>query len=132
MENEHQSIIKIISIINVFYIVLSRILLIELVSLIGSELEYLYITFGGISIDIHKSLLVLGILHIVSSVALLIFIYIPFKNRKFERYLWLIFGIFLLVQPAFLTAIGVVLIFYSRQIKSSDEGPINQKEGIQI
>ncbi len=123
MKDDPIKIIQIVSIISAIWIILTRIVGILFINILTEEaIPYYNIILGPITIDLFQILILYCWVNIISTLITVIIIHLPFRPIKFKQYFWLIFGIFLFIQPIFLTIIGVLLLIYSKDLSIEERG----------
>jgi hypothetical protein len=131
MKDASLDLIRIISIICVIWIILTRIVVIFLLNLLkGEAIPYYNIILGSLTIDLFQILILYCWVNIISVLLTVAIIHFPFKPGRFKKYFWLILGLFLLIQPIFLTIIGVLLLIYSKNLSIEKIEPTKKSEGV--
>lgn len=131
MKDDSLDLIRIISIICVVWIILTRIVVIFLIDIIKSEaIPYDNIILGSLTIDLFQILTLYCWVNILSVLLTVAILHLPFKPGRFKKYFWLILGVFLLFQPIFLIIIGVLLLIYSKDLSIEKNKPPKKSEGV--
>lgn len=129
MKDDSLDLIRIVSIICAIWIILTRVIIIFLINLLkGEAIPYYNIILGSLTVDLFQLLIFYCWVNIISIVLTVALLYFPFKPSRFKKYFWLIFSVFLLIQPIFLTIVGVLLLIYSKDlsIEKPDQQTKNQ------
>lgn len=130
MKDDPIKIIQIVGILSVIWVILTRVVGVLLIDLLkGEAIPYYNITLGTITIDLFQLLTLYCWVNIISALITMVFLYFPLKNGKFKKYFWLIFGIFLLIQPIILTITGVLLLIYCKNLSIETKQTTKKSEG---
>jgi hypothetical protein len=131
MKDESLDLIRIVSIICTIWIILTRIVVIFLIDLLkGEAIPYYNIILGSLTIDLFQILILYCWVNIISVVLTVAILHFPFKPGRFKKYFWLILGVFLLIQPIFLTIVGVLLLIYSKDLPIEKKEPAKKSGGV--